>query len=155
MFDPRLEPAQISGIDDFNITSHRLIALWAKVWEVDPEEVERRIGIHPEQLEAFQHLYKKKDVILVAKRGFGKSLIFQSMPLLREGGIALLVYPQAALEKAQHMDISTLPGVKSFILNGRTNTIENLRRVASGEFTHILTSPEIAVESQRNFVLMS
>ena len=102
---------------------HRLFAIWAGIWGKSVEEVER--CLHPKQLEAIHILYQKHDVILIARTGFGKSLIFQSLPLLRKDGIALLIYPLSALEQDQHQDISKLPGARPFILDARSNTIEN------------------------------
>lgn len=79
---------------------HRLFAMWAGIWGKSVEEVEQ--CLHPKQLEAIQTLYQKQDVILIARTGFDKSLIFQSLPLLQKDGIALLIYPLSALEQDQH-----------------------------------------------------
>ena len=117
------------------------------MWGKSVEEVEQ--CLHPKQLEAIQVLYHKKDVILIARTGFGKSLIFQSLPLLYDDGIALLIYPLSALEQDQHQDISKLPSARPFILDAYSNTIENRKRIGKGKYTHILTSPEIAVENSK------
>ena len=74
----------------------RLFAMWAGIWGRTIEEVER--CLHPKQLEAIQTLYDKKDVILIARTGFGKSLIFQSLPLLHPDGIGLLIYPLSSIK---------------------------------------------------------
>jgi len=51
------------------------------------------------QLEAIVALARdKKDLILIAKTSFGKSMIFQSLPVLT-GGICLLLYPLNLLEE--------------------------------------------------------
>ena len=125
----------------------RLFAIWAGIWAKSAEEVER--CLHPKQLEAIQILYQKQDVILIARTGFGKSLIFQSLPLLRKDGIALLIYPLSALEQDQYQDIAKLPDARPFILDAQSNTIENRKKVGNGEYTHILTSPEIAVDNPK------
>lgn len=53
------------------------------------------------QLEAIIALARdKKDLILIAKTSFGKSMIFQSLPVLT-GGICLLLYPLNLLEEDQ------------------------------------------------------
>lgn len=43
----------------------------------------------------------QKDLILIAKTGWGKSMIFQSIPALRKGGIALILMPLNLLEEDQ------------------------------------------------------
>ena len=53
----------------------------------------------PEQLEAITTLaIDMKDMILIARTGFGKSMIFQSLPALR-GSICLIIYPLNLLEE--------------------------------------------------------
>ena len=55
----------------------------------------------PEQLEAIATLaIDLKDLILIAKTGWGKSMIFQCLPLLR-GGICLIIFPLDLIEEEQ------------------------------------------------------
>jgi superfamily II DNA helicase RecQ len=68
-----------------------------------PETLRRAFGFEPRpmQLEAIVALARdKKDLILIAKTSFGKSMIFQSLPVLT-GGICLLLYPLNLLEEDQ------------------------------------------------------
>ncbi|OXV05210.1 hypothetical protein Egran_07022, partial [Elaphomyces granulatus] len=61
-------------------------------------------GFHPrpEQVEAIKTLaIDQKDLILIARTGWGKSMIFQSIPALRKGGIALMLMPLNLLEEDQ------------------------------------------------------
>ena len=49
--------------------------------------VNELFGFEPKnkQVEAIRHLlYDKRDLILIAKTGFGKSIIFQALPLIEE-----------------------------------------------------------------------
>ena len=61
-------------------------------------------GFHPrpEQVEAIKTLaIDQKDLILIARTGWGKSMIFQSIPALRKGKIALMLMPLNLLEEDQ------------------------------------------------------
>ena len=49
-----------------------LLSLWSKVWHVSTERV--REILHWEQICIIQDLIDGKDVILIAKTGFGKSI---------------------------------------------------------------------------------
>jgi RAD3-like DEAD/DEAH box helicase len=56
----------------------------------------------PDQVEAIKTLtIDQRDLILIARTGWGKSMIFQSVPALRRGGIALLIMPLNLLEEDQ------------------------------------------------------
>jgi superfamily II DNA helicase RecQ len=85
-----------------------------------------------------QLVYDRKDVILVAKTGFGKSLIFQAAPLILEGihQICLIVMPLKAIQEEQHAILSTVPGAYPIVLNGENNSKETRIDVASGKYTH-------------------
>ena len=54
-----------------------------------------------EQVEAIKTLaINQQDLILIARIGFGKSMIFQSISVLR-GGISLIIIPLNLLEEEQ------------------------------------------------------
>lgn len=49
------------------------------------------------QAEAIADVYSKKDVVVSAGTGSGKSMIFQCLPFITEGGIILVVSPLLSL----------------------------------------------------------
>jgi superfamily II DNA helicase RecQ len=67
---------------------------------------------HEEQIEAIQHLVDRRDdLILIAKTGWGKSVIFQSIPLLHpDKNICLLIMPLTLLEEDQANHINDIEG---------------------------------------------
>jgi superfamily II DNA helicase RecQ len=72
-------------------------------FECLPKTLERVFGYKPrdEQLEAIKTLaIDQKDLILIARTNFGKSMVFQSVPILRNG-ISLIIMPLNLLEKDQ------------------------------------------------------
>jgi superfamily II DNA helicase RecQ len=77
------------------------------------------------------------DVILIAKTGFGKSVIFQLAPLLRPG-ICLIISPLNALSSGQLESLDALQeaGAKGLVVNQDNNNQETRRQAASGGFTH-------------------
>ena len=71
--------------------------------ECVPETLQHVFGYKPreEQLEAIKTLaIDQKDLILIAQTNFGKSIVFQSMPVLRDG-ICLIIMPLNLLETDQ------------------------------------------------------
>ena len=81
---------------------------------------------------------RQESMILVAKTGVGKSLIFQAIPLLDpyRPGIALVVVPLKHIQYQQAEKVNMVPGAKAAIYNG-DHRDEKLRySIAAGHFTH-------------------
>ncbi len=57
--------------------------------------------LKPFQLTALEHMNTPKDVMVIADTGSGKSLIFQSAPLLIPGSICLVISPLLSLVRDQ------------------------------------------------------
>jgi superfamily II DNA helicase RecQ len=89
-------------------------------------------------------LIQKEDRILVAKTGYGKSVVSQLLPLLCKDSIVLILLPLNALGAEQLMDIEKLPLANPVWLHADNNDESTLRKIAAGLYTHILVSPEIA-----------
>ena len=98
-----------------------------------------------EQAEALWWLiFEKKDLLLVAKTSFGKSLILQLLPCLIRDSIVLILLPLNAIGAEQMEKIQTLPGAQPIHLTADNNNNQTLAAVRSGYYSHILVSPEIA-----------
>jgi superfamily II DNA helicase RecQ len=68
---------------------------------------------HEEQLEAIKTLVvDQEDLILIACTGFGKSMVFQSIPLLRSG-ICLIIMPLNLLEEEQVCEVFKFRSLKN------------------------------------------
>ena len=68
----------------------------------------------------------QKDLILIAKTGFGKSLMFNSVSFL-QGGVALIIMPLHAIENEQVADLLKVTDharCSSVVLNADSNTSE-------------------------------
>ena len=78
------------------------------------------------QLTAIDALFKEeKDVILIAKTGYGKSMVFHSISALQEGTITLMIMPLLALEEDQKLSIKKMHTSSSpCIVNGETMSEE-------------------------------
>ena len=83
-------------------------------------------------------MYDKRDQILIAKTGFGKSIIFQALPLIEEESkqASLTIMPLNLLQEEQAEKLRTIAGAKPFVLNGDTNTIKNRHEIDAGAYTH-------------------
>ena len=97
------------------------------------------------QLQALRQLvYLRKDLILIAKTSFGKSMILQAVSLLLAKSITLVVLPlnQIGVEQANYIESI---GGRACFLNRETLSSELLDRIRAGKFTHVLLSPELAI----------
>lgn len=117
----------------------------AMVTEMSPDDVAFRIeelfGYKPRlvQIEtvhavACQH----QSLILVAKTGIGKSLIFEAIPLLDplRPGVALAVMPLKHIQQQQLGKINKIQGARAAVYDGE-NCHQDLRySIAAGYFTH-------------------
>lgn len=102
--------------------------------------------LHDTQIEAIWTLfYEQRDLLLMAKTGFGKSLIFQLLPfMMPQIGVVLTLMPLKLLQAEQSKMINHLPYGKPIILNGENNQKHVQDDIAQGNYTHIFTSPKIA-----------
>lgn len=91
-----------------------------------------------------QLIYKRKDLILIAKTSFGKSMVLQAAPILmcRSMTIVLLPLDRIAQEQAEYI---TRIGGRPCILNSDTFNKGIILDIQHGKYTHILLSPELAV----------
>ena len=93
--------------------------------------------------------YKRRDLLLPAKTGFGKSLIFQLIPfLISTPGVVLTLMPLKLLQAEQSEMINCIPYGKGIVLNGENNTKRVLADIAIGGYTHIFTSLEITLSKK-------
>ena len=96
------------------------------------------------QVDALEKLVEyKRDVILIAKTSFGKSLIFQLAPLVvpnpEELGIALILMPLTLLQQNQSDNVMKRGahlGARCIVLDGDTNTTTVRKEIGSGKYTH-------------------
>ena len=102
--------------------------------------IESLFGVHPkhEQVKTLETLlYRRQDLILIARTGFGKSIVFQAAPLLYEPSkIALIIMPLKPLEDEQCFKVAAIVRAKPFVLKGETNNPQNLRDIRDGKYTH-------------------
>ena len=82
-------------------------------------------------------VFDREDRILVAKTGYGKSVVPRLLPLI-------VLLPLNALGAEQPADIQRLPLAKPIWLSSKNDNAATLRRILAGIFTHVLVSPEIA-----------
>ena len=112
--------------------------------------------LHDAQVEAISTLfYEQRDLLLLAKTGFGKSLIFQLAPFLSaRPGVVLTLMPLKLLQAEQSEMINRIPQGRGIVLNGENNNKRVLEDIAQGGYTHVFTSPEIALSKKfKNCIL--
>jgi superfamily II DNA helicase RecQ len=100
------------------------------------------------QRDALHHLiYRKQDLILIAKTSFGKSMILQVLSVLVNESITIVILPLDQIGKEQRQYIEEIGGRPCF-LNGDNISKELLQEIKATKYTHLLMSPELA-NSQR------
>ena len=89
--------------------------------------------------------YKKRDLLLLTKTGFGKNLIFQLIPFLLSTPRFVLTLMLLKLLQVEHSEmINYIPYGKGIVLNGKNNIKQILANIWTGDYTYVFTSPEIA-----------
>lgn len=106
--------------------------------------------LHEEQVDAISCLfYEQTDLLLLAKTGFGKSIIFQLLPFMTPvAGVVLILMPLKLLQAEQSLMINRKSNGKALVLNGENNHKYINKQAAKGGYTHIFTSPEIALSKK-------
>jgi superfamily II DNA or RNA helicase len=99
-----------------------------------------------EQISALRRLiFLRGDVFLIARTGFGKSLIFQAYTVLT-GKTTIQIIPMSKLGNEQYEGIRRLSGMKPCLIT-RESKQKNRRlltEIANGQYTHVLLGPEQA-----------
>jgi superfamily II DNA helicase RecQ len=92
----------------------------------------------------WQLIYKRKDLILIAKTSFGKSMILQAVSILTRKSTTVVVLPLDQIGQEQAEYITRIGGRPCF-LNADTISPKVLTNIQNGKYTHILISPELAI----------
>lgn len=113
-------------------------------------EVLTRLTLRPGQVQALRSLAEGKDVVLVAKTGYGKTLIFTGFNFLIPRtirAITLIISPLIAIEQDQAEELKNRFGADSVpvVLNGENNTAELRDGIARGNYTHVWASAEVVL----------
>ena len=106
--------------------------------------------LYEEQVDAISCLfYEQTNLLLLAKTGFGKNIIFQLLPFMTTApGVVLILMPLKLLQAEQSEMINQLPNGKVLVLNGENNYKHIYKQAATGGYTHIFISPEIALSKK-------
>ncbi|KAF1975379.1 hypothetical protein BU23DRAFT_566928 [Bimuria novae-zelandiae CBS 107.79] len=99
-----------------------------------------------EQVRTLRRLiFKQSDVLLIARTGFGKSLIFHAYSILTNK-ITLQLIPLTKLGDEQLTEIQRFNGARPCLIDAKTRSEEKdmLSKVVAGHYTHVLLGPEQA-----------
>lgn len=107
------------------------------------------------QRDALHHLvYRKKDLILIAKTSFGKSMILQAVSILQDKKTSIVILPLDQIGKEQADYIKQIGGRPCF-LNADNISGTLLKEISDSKYTHILMSPELAVSDRLRTAILS
>ena len=102
-------------------------------------------------------LYRKEDLVLVAKTSFGKSLVWQILPCLVPRTIVIAILPLLALGAEQASSIQKYlaanAGARPIFVNARNIGKTMLHDIQIGYYTHILVSPELLTGKKFRYLL--
>lgn len=101
------------------------------------------------QVDAVSTLFYERRDLLLAKTGFGKSLIFQILPFMfHPTGVVIILMPLKLLQAEQNSMINRIASGKAIALTGEDNHKAVQQSIARQNYTHVFTSPEIALSKK-------
>jgi superfamily II DNA/RNA helicase len=100
-------------------------------------------------------VYRLGDTMLIAKTGFGKTIIFQAYSILT-GKITIQLIPLCTLGKAQVESLNRFEGVNAALITADTKDEDPalLQKIRQCEYTHILLGAEQAASSEFRAILL-
>jgi superfamily II DNA or RNA helicase len=111
----------------------------------DPQKPDKNdLQPHPEQVRAVRRLvFRHGDTLLIARTGFGKSIVMHAVPLLTDK-ISIQLTPLNKLGEEQVRDIKRLPGANPCLVTGETRHMDSrlFDKIRGLKFTHIVMGPE-------------
>ena len=138
----------------------QLLALRGKSEALQLSKIDEAIAfLYPyrgraEQLEVLRWLlFEEKDMILVARTSFGKSMIMQAMPCLLRASVVIIILPLNAIGAEQKAKIEELPGTRPVHVCKETISERLLGEIRIGVYTHILISPELLAGKKLHKIL--
>ncbi|KAI5293923.1 hypothetical protein KEM52_005005 [Ascosphaera acerosa] len=111
----------------------------------------------PQQVEVLAKLiFQQQDVLLLAKTGFGKSIIFIAYGILT-GKTSIIVAPLVKLGQEQVFAINRVPGASACLVSSETkyNSPKLLETIKQQAFTHVALGLEQAMAPEFRAVLRS
>jgi hypothetical protein len=103
-----------------------------------------------EQVRVLRRLiYMRADALLIAKTGFGKSIIYQAYSIAT-GLTTIQIIPLIKLGEEQTIDVEALKGTRPCLATAATKH-ENRKlfdEIENGDYTHILLGPEQAASKE-------
>lgn len=95
------------------------------------------------------YFIKKKDLLLLAKTGFGKSLIFQLISFILDlTGVVLILMRLKLLQAKQNVMINCIPTRKAIALTCENNQKAVQETITKESYNHVFISPEIALSKK-------
>ena len=113
-------------------------------YKEDKNGVKTRLKPREGQLLALYYLCERRmDTILIARTGFGKSLIFQMAPLLYRG-VCIIISPLNTLsnEQVENLRYLEVHGAKGLVINAENNSRKTRKEALDEKLTHLITSPD-------------
>ena len=103
----------------------------------------------PGQIEGvWQTIFACRDLILIAKTSFGKSVLLQAPSAIVPNSTSLLILPLDKIGEEQYEKIARFPQARPCLLKRDTVTSALLEDVKAGKYTHVLLGPEQALSQE-------
>ena len=117
--------------------------------------------LHKEQLNCMKAFFRGKDVYLSARTGYGKSLVYQSLPILYDflkdqvfgTSIAIVVCPLISLMLDQVAYLKSLGISATAIYSDQDSKV--LDDIEEGIYSHVYVSPESLLSVDRWRAMLS
>ena len=90
-------------------------------------------------------IFQQKNLLLIAKTLYDKSMLFQTLMIIQNSDIALLILSLNVIDKKQLAKIKSMSSVKSVLLNHATVNKQILQNIKNEKHTHVLLDSEMTL----------
>ena len=112
-------------------------------------------SLHREQITALKEFFLGKNIFFSAGTGYGKSLVFQAVPLMADlleeqvvgTSIAIIICPLVSLMLDQVAYLRSIGLNAAAVYNGQEEAV--LRNIEEGFYSHIYATPESMLSVKR------
>src|SRR6266487_2838975 len=103
--------------------------------------------------ELHQLIFEYKNLLLITKTSYDKSMLFQTSVIIQNSDIILFILSLNAIDEKQLIKIKLMLSTKSVLLNHIIVNKQILQNIKNEKHTHVLLNSEIILKSKFQFIL--
>src|SRR6266487_5808563 len=103
--------------------------------------------------ELHQLIFEQKNLLLIAKTSYNKSMLFQTSVIIQNSDIILLILSLNTIDEKQLTKIKLMSSTKSILLNHATVNKQVLQNIKNEKHTYIFLDSEITLRLKFQSIL--